>query len=91
MAANKKLEVVQPLPTPDPSPSIEEMLSDRLADEIAADIDIAKLAKFTIGKLGSKLKDKFIAWVTADFQTQGIALNEIEAAALPSSDEVKAA
>lgn len=93
MASKKALELVnkdctQPQET---APSIEEILGDRIAEDIAAEVDMGKVAKFAFKKLGSILKTKFIEFVTADFVAPNLALNEIEATALPSSDEVKAA
>ncbi|MDX2254686.1 MAG: hypothetical protein NW214_04140 [Pseudanabaenaceae cyanobacterium bins.39] len=90
MASKKALEVVKDCPQ-ETAPSIEEILGDRLAEDIAAEVDIAKVAKFAFKKLGSIFKAKLIEFIVADFAAPSVALNEIEAAALPSSDEDKAA
>lgn len=89
MAVKKNLEVVKELPQ-ETSPSIEEILGDRIAEDIAADVDMVKVAKFAFKKLGLIFKSKFIEFITADFAAPNLALNEIEATALPS-DEVNAA
>jgi hypothetical protein len=83
MAVKKNLEVVPSLPTTEHD--LEDLLSARLADELVNDIDIGKLAKLTVSKMGIKLKQQFVNWLLSDNSPQ-VALNEIEA----SADEVAA-
>lgn len=83
MAVKKNLEVVPSLPTIEHD--LEDLLSARLADELVNDIDIGKLAKLTVSRMGIKLKQQFVNWLLSDNSPQ-VPLNEIEA----SADEVAA-
>ncbi len=77
MAVKKALEIVPP-----PSvieQDLEDLLSQRLADELMTDLDVSKLARLTVSRLGLKLKAKFIDWLMVGASSQP--LNEIEAAA----------
>lgn len=77
MAVKKALEIVPP-PTVTEQ-DLEDLLSQRLADELMTDVDMAKLARLTVSRLGLKLKARFINWLMTGSSSQ--ALNEIEAAA----------
>jgi hypothetical protein len=77
MAVKKALEIVPPQPVTEQD--LEDLLSQRLADELMADVDVSKLARLTVSRLGLKLKAKFIDWLVTGASSQ--ALNEIEAAA----------
>lgn len=79
MAVKKTLEVVASLPKTI-GQDLEDLLAARLADELANDIDIGKLAKLTVSKMGIKLKQQFINWLVSDNSPQ-VPLNEIEASA----------
>lgn len=79
MAGKQKLEVVASLPKTI-GQDLEDLLAARLADEFVNDIDIGKLAKMTVSKMGIKLKQQFINWLVADNSPQ-VPLNEIEASA----------
>jgi len=87
MAAKQKLEVVPSLPKTIEH-DLEDLLAARLADEFVNDIDIGKLAKLTVSKMGIRLKQQFINWLVSDNSPQ-VAVSEIDAIA--SSDEDVAA
>lgn len=82
MAVKKPLEVVPSLPTQAETTEqdLENLLSARLADELINEVDIGKLAKLTVSKMGIKLKAKFINWLISD-NSAAVPMNEIEAAA----------
>ena len=82
MAVKKALEIVPPQTVTEQD--LEDLLSQRLADELMTDVDMAKLARLTVSRLGLKLKAKFIDWLMTGASPQP--LNEIEAA----SEEVAA-
>lgn len=85
MAAKKPLEVVAELPT---APSIEEMLSDRIADQLLENINWQKVINAIVRKAPAKL----FAWLTSGDNTPISVSQFPELAALPSrDDEVKAA
>jgi hypothetical protein len=87
MAVKKNLEVVPLLPTQTETTEqdLESLLSARLADELIDELDISKLAKLTVSKMGIKIKQRFINWLLAD-NSAPVPMNEIEAA----SEEVAA-
>ena len=80
MAVKKILEVVPSLPVTTER-DLETLLATRLADELINDIDMGKLARLTVSRLGLRLKQRFIDWLLAD-SSAPVAMNEIEAAAV---------
>ena len=82
MAVKKNLEVVPSPPTQAETTEqdLENLLSARLAEELINDVDIGKLAKLTISKMGIKLKQRFVDWLLAD-HSAAVPLTEIEASA----------
>lgn len=87
MAVKKNLEVVPSLPpqAETTEQDLENLLSARLAEDLINEVDIGKLAKLTVSKMGIKLKQKFIDWLLAD-NSAPVPMNEIDAA----SEEVAA-
>ena len=82
MAVKKNLEVVPAPPTQAETTEqdLENLLSARLAEDLINDVDIGKLAKLTVSKMGIKLKQRFVDWLLAD-QSAAVPLTEIEASA----------
>jgi len=87
MAAKKPLEVVPSLPTQAETTEqdLENLLSARLADELINEVDIGKLAKLTVSKMGIKLKQKFIDWLISD-NSAAVPLSEVDAIAIESQE-----
>lgn len=86
MAVKKTIEVVPPLP--EAVRSAEDLLSDRIADQLLENIDWQKVINAIVRKAPAKL----FAWLTSGDNTPISVSQFPELAALPSrDDEVKAA
>ncbi len=85
MALKKTLEVVAPAPA-QPDADLEALLAPRLADELLESIDMGKLTRLAISHMGKKFQQRLIDWLITG-QDSSIALNEIDAVAIASSED----